>query len=147
MAVRVAVSALSKCATSCEACAGSCRIDPPVQREAEPAVLDAAAPAPDSTPLPPLPPPLLQGYGLTETAASSVIAMSDDWAYHATVGVPTPGTELRFESVPDMNYDALSPEGPRGEILLRGPPTFTGYYKNDKGEGLAGMCEAWRCAP
>jgi hypothetical protein len=67
--------------------------------------------------------------------------MSDDWAYHATVGVPTPCTELRFESVPDMNYDALSAEGPRGEILLRGPPTFTGYYKNEKGRGswLAGV--------
>jgi hypothetical protein len=37
-----------------------------------------------------------------------------------------------------MNYDALDAQGPRGEVLLRGPQTFQGYYKNEKGARRAG---------
>ena len=36
----------------------------------------------------------------------------------------------RLESVPDMNYDALDPVEPKGEVLIRGPLLFQGYYKD-----------------
>jgi hypothetical protein len=36
-----------------------------------------------------------QGYGLTETCASSVIAKPDEWFHNTSVGIPTPCTELR----------------------------------------------------
>ena len=29
-----------------------------------------------------------------------------------------------------MNYDALDPEEPKGEVLIRGPLVFSGYYKD-----------------
>lgn len=67
-------------------------------------------------------PPLfshLQGYGLTETCAASFIASPDIMTHAATVGPPTPCTEFRLESVPDMNYDALDPDEPKGEVLIR----------------------------
>ena len=74
--------------------------------------------------------PVVQGYGLTETCAASFIASADKINHSATVGPPTPCTELRLESVPEMNYDALDPEEPKGEILIRSPGNFTGYYKD-----------------
>ncbi|WIA35224.1 hypothetical protein OEZ86_003686 [Tetradesmus obliquus] len=73
--------------------------------------------------------PVVQGYGLTETCAASCIAVPDSWAMHTTNGPCTPCTELRLESVPEMNYDALNEAEPAGEVLLRGPQLFSGYYK------------------
>jgi len=77
--------------------------------------------------------PVVQGYGLTETCAGSCIAVPDVMSHSATVGPVMPGTELRLESVGEMGYDALDAARPGGEVLLRGPGLFTGYYK---GEGM-----------
>lgn len=38
-------------------------------------------------------------------------------------------SDMRLMSVPDLGYNALSTP-PRGELLLRGPALFSGYYKN-----------------
>jgi len=76
--------------------------------------------------------PVVQGYGLTETCAASFIAVPDEIGHSATVGPPTPCTEFRLESVPEMDYDALDPDRPAGEILIRGPSNFCGYYKDQK---------------
>ncbi|EFJ51208.1 hypothetical protein VOLCADRAFT_73402 [Volvox carteri f. nagariensis] len=73
--------------------------------------------------------PVVQGYGLTETNAASFIAAADVMEHAATVGPPTPLTEFRLESVPDMKCDALDPKLPKGEVLIRGAANFTGYYK------------------
>ena len=72
--------------------------------------------------------PVVQGYGLTETCAASFIAIPDNWSQGGTVGPPLPVTEFCLESVPEMKYDAQG-EVPRGELLLRGPNNFVGYYK------------------
>jgi hypothetical protein len=48
-----------------------------------------------------------------------------------TVGPPVPYVEVRLESVPEMGYDALSSESPRGEICIRGDTLFSGYYKRE----------------
>merc|ERR1712174_188336 len=50
--------------------------------------------------------PVVQGYGLTETMAST------------------------FCAVPDMNYSPFS-DPPRGEVIIRGNSVFAGYF-NDK---------------
>lgn len=31
-----------------------------------------------------------------------------------------------------MNYDALDPDEPKGEVLIRGPLIFSGYFKNQQ---------------
>lgn len=70
--------------------------------------------------------PILQGYGLTETCAGAfVTALADKQVGH--VGYPLGCTEVKLESVPEMKY--LAEEG-RGEICLRGPNIFTGYFKD-----------------
>lgn len=72
--------------------------------------------------------PVVQGYGLTESCAASFIAEPDTIAHAGTVGPPMPVTEFALESVPDMKYDALGAKA-QGELLLKGPNLFTGYYK------------------
>jgi long-chain acyl-CoA synthetase len=72
--------------------------------------------------------PVLQGYGLTETCSSSFVAPpSADQA--GRVGGPLPLLHTCLESVPDMGYDALA-DPPRGEVLIRGPTVFAGYFKD-----------------
>ena len=51
-------------------------------------------------------------------------------AYTATVGGPLPLLEARLASVPEMGYDALAAP-PRGELLIRGPVVFQGYYRDE----------------
>eukprot|EP00894_Picocystis_sp_ML_P003804 jgi/Pico_ML_1/54321/g4686.t1 len=72
-----------------------------------------------------------KGYGLTETCASSFICEPDNIKMAGTVGAPFPCIEFMLESVPEMDYDALG-DTPRGEICLRGPALFSGYYKQEK---------------
>ena len=72
--------------------------------------------------------PVLQGYGLTETCSSSFVAPpAADQA--GRVGGPLPLLHMCLESVPEMGYDALA-DPPRGEVLIRGPTVFAGYYKD-----------------
>ncbi|KAK1430329.1 hypothetical protein QVD17_12986 [Tagetes erecta] len=74
---------------------------------------------------------VLQGYGLTESCAGSFVAQPNELSMSGTVGPPLPNVDVCLMSVPEMGYDALSPTTPRGEILLRGPSLFCGYYKRE----------------
>lgn len=47
-----------------------------------------------------------------------------------TVGPPVPNVDVRLESVPEMEYDALAAV-PRGEICVRGKTLFSGYHKRE----------------
>jgi long-chain acyl-CoA synthetase len=59
---------------------------------------------------------ILEGYGLTETTAASS-CNPPEWNKIGTVGQPWPGTEFR---VADDD----------GELLIRGPGVFQGYWQN-----------------
>ncbi|CAG9463780.1 unnamed protein product [Pedinophyceae sp. YPF-701] len=69
-----------------------------------------------------------QGYGLTETCAASFVGNPNDLASTGTVGICMPSIEMKFESVPEMNYDATA-DPPAGEVCLRGKALFSEYYK------------------
>ena len=83
--------------------------------------------------------PVCQGYGMTENAAGCTIGLVGD--HHVGhVGPPTACAEICLEDVPDMNYfhtdkvtlaDGKEVVCPRGEILVRGPSVFRGYFKNE----------------
>ena len=53
-----------------------------------------------------------------------------------------PGRQVRLESVPEMNYDALGQPG-RGEVCIRGATLFSGYYKRDELTKEAMDAEGW----
>jgi long-chain acyl-CoA synthetase len=60
--------------------------------------------------------PVLEGYGMTETATASTVSVVESYRF-GSVGRALPGLEIRIAD--------------DGEVLLRGPNIFQGYYKND----------------
>ncbi|CAH8360106.1 unnamed protein product [Eruca vesicaria subsp. sativa] len=74
---------------------------------------------------------VLQGYGLTESCAGTFVSLPDRLDMLGTVGPPVPNVDIRLESVPEMNYDALDSTHQRGEICIRGKTLFSGYYKRE----------------
>jgi long-chain acyl-CoA synthetase len=74
-------------------------------------------------------PNIAQGYGLTEVAAS--VAVSEVPQLGACDnGAVSQTAQLKLVRVDGLNYD---PRGlpMRGEVLVRGPQVFKGYYKDD----------------
>ncbi len=59
--------------------------------------------------------PVLEGYGMTETATAATVSTIEDHKF-GTVGRPLPGVELKI--------------APDGEILIKGPNIFQGYHHN-----------------
>ncbi|CAA6672925.1 unnamed protein product [Spirodela intermedia] len=72
---------------------------------------------------------VLQGYGLTETCAGTFVSLPHELSMLGTVGPPVPNVDVRLESVPEMNYDALSKF--LGEVCMKGDTLFSGYYKRE----------------
>jgi len=77
-----------------------------------------------------------EGYGLTETTGGISLTSHDDLSCAGHVGGPLPVAEVCLSDVPDMGYfhtdvthGDIRCDG-RGEILVRGPNVFSGYYKN-----------------
>ena len=75
-------------------------------------------------------PNILQGYGLTETSAG--VAVQQVPATNGlTVGPPGLSCEVCMRPVPNTEYN-VHDEYPCGELLVRGPIVFKGYYKQDE---------------
>eukprot|EP00455_Lapot_gusevi_P014705 TRINITY_DN1737_c0_g1_i1.p1 TRINITY_DN1737_c0_g1~~TRINITY_DN1737_c0_g1_i1.p1 ORF type:complete len:750 (-),score=302.75 TRINITY_DN1737_c0_g1_i1:346-2514(-) len=82
-----------------------------------------------------------QGYGMTETAAAmSLVVPGDRNAGH--VGPPTTSAEICLEDVDEMGYKHTD-VNPRGEVLVRGPIVFAGYYKNEEATREAFSADGW----
>jgi long-chain acyl-CoA synthetase len=69
---------------------------------------------------------VFQGYGLTETSPVALANPTDGNARHVSVGVPIPGTYARL--VDEEDFGRLVPVGQAGELVIRGPQVFAGYW-------------------
>lgn len=76
--------------------------------------------------------PILEGYGLTETGAACSLTINNNVRVYYSVGAPLLGHEIRLQSLPDMGYTTDDTPCPRGEVLVRGPSMFSGYYRNEE---------------
>jgi long-chain acyl-CoA synthetase len=59
--------------------------------------------------------PVLEGYGMTETATAATVCTIEDHKF-GTVGRPFPGVEIKIAE--------------DGEVLIKGPNIFQGYHNN-----------------
>ncbi len=75
--------------------------------------------------------PIVEAYGQTESCGASYSTkIFDNQTGH--VGGPALGIESKLRDVPDLNYTRDSKPYPQGEVMLRGPSIFVGYFKNPK---------------
>ena len=71
---------------------------------------------------------VLEGYGLTESTGAVTAAHPWDFST-GNVGSLVSNAEIKLVSVPEMNYLASQN---KGEIWIRGPCVFGGYYKDEE---------------
>ena len=69
---------------------------------------------------------LVEGYGMTESSPVALGNPAGPTRRPGTVGLPFPGTDIRVVSVDEPDTDV--PLGERGELLIRGPQVFRGYW-------------------
>lgn len=81
---------------------------------------------------------LFEGYGLTEASPLVTASLEPD-APIGSIGVPIPGVELRL--VDDSGEDALL--GDPGELWVRGPNVFVGYWDNPEATATAINSNGW----
>jgi long-chain acyl-CoA synthetase len=69
--------------------------------------------------------PIIEGYGLSETAPTLTCNRADNNEYTGTIGLPVPSTEI---SIRDDDGNEL-PLGEPGEICAKGPQVMAGYWQ------------------
>ena len=79
--------------------------------------------------------PVVEGLGMTELSGSPFCTNYNDYTNFTAGGVNW-GARMLLKSVPDLGYTVNDEiEGikcPAGEMCLKGPVVFHGYYKNDE---------------
>lgn len=69
---------------------------------------------------------VIEGYGLTETSPVAIGNPLTSARRPGTLGIPYPSTEIRVVDPEDPSRDM--PQGESGELLIRGPQVFAGYW-------------------
>lgn len=83
--------------------------------------------------------PLRQGYGLTEASPVVTASVLEGEPRPFSIGTVLPGIEVRL--VDEEGEDAL--EGDAGEIWVRGPNVFAGYWENEEATANAKTEDGW----
>jgi long-chain acyl-CoA synthetase len=71
---------------------------------------------------------LVEGYGLSETSPVLMANPVAPTRVAGTVGLPLPSTEVRVVDPENPTVDRAP--GEEGELIVRGPQVFTGYWRN-----------------
>ena len=86
--------------------------------------------------------PILEGYGLTESSAGSCITKAED-PNAGHVGGPIKTLRIRLKDVPEMSYLSTDKPYPRGEVCMKGPSIFGGYFKREDKTAEAFDQDGW----
>ncbi|GGC80119.1 long-chain-fatty-acid--CoA ligase [Tersicoccus solisilvae] len=84
--------------------------------------------------------PLIEGYGLSEASPLVLAGPPDGNAAPGTAGRPVPGTAIRVVDPDDPRRDT---PGVAGELLVRGPQVFTGYWKKHTATRQVLLPDGW----
>ncbi len=84
---------------------------------------------------------LVEGYGMTEASPVALGNPMGPTRRPGTVGVPFPSTEIRVVDPDDPDVDV--PTGEPGELLLRGPQVFQGYWGRPGDTAEALLPDGW----
>ena len=90
---------------------------------------------------------IIEGYGQTETISGIFVTELEDFS-NGHVGGPIEDMLYKIVDVPEMNYLStdLDSDGklmPRGELCVKGPIIFQGYYKDPVKTAEAFDSEGW----
>jgi len=84
---------------------------------------------------------LVEGYGMTEASPLAIGNPMGPSRRPGTVGVPFPSTDIRV--VDPENPDVDRHEGEAGELLLRGPQIFQGYWRRPEETAQSLVGDGW----
>jgi long-chain acyl-CoA synthetase len=84
---------------------------------------------------------LVEGYGMTETSPVTLGNPIAPSRRPGTVGVPFPSTEIRIVDPNDPSHD--SEEEDAGELLIRGPQVFGGYWNRPEDTAATLLPDGW----
>ena len=85
---------------------------------------------------------IYQVYGLTECFGGLIAQVPPHLGDNDSVGIPMDHSEVRLVDVPEMNYSCTDTP-PRGEIVVRAPNVFKGYYKEPAGTAEVLTEDGW----
>ena len=85
--------------------------------------------------------PMISGYGLTETTAMGALNDPMHWTDNAVGDIPS-SIEIKLVDFQDAGYYA-SNYPPQGEVWIRGPPVFQGYFDNEDETKQALTDDGW----
>ena len=83
---------------------------------------------------------LVEGYGLTECAPLVACNPLNSSRRAGSIGVPFPSTEIRIVD-PEAGEDVAA--GEAGELWVRGPQTFRGYWRDEEATRAAFSADGW----
>ncbi|MBD7956816.1 long-chain fatty acid--CoA ligase [Microbacterium sp. Sa4CUA7] len=84
---------------------------------------------------------LVEGYGMTESSPIAIGNPMGPSRRPGTVGVPFPSTEIRVVDPADPTVDR--PLGETGELLVRGPQVFQGYWRRPAETAETLLADGW----
>jgi long-chain acyl-CoA synthetase len=83
---------------------------------------------------------LVEGYGLSEASPVVLANPLNANARPGTVGIPLPGTEVRVVDEEDPSRE--QPPGEAGELVVRGPQVFAGYW-HERDDSARMLHDGW----
>ena len=84
---------------------------------------------------------LVEGYGMTE---SSPVALGNPFhpsRRNGTIGIPFPSTQMKVVDLDDPSREV--PQGESGELMIRGPQVFQGYWNNPEETAKTLTTDGW----